>query len=54
MLFKVFVTLHVLSALYVRLNQNKDLIEIFPFHSKNYRKVGNMRTGTKNVNPLLQ
>ena len=35
-----------LPARYVRLFQNKDLLEIFQFLSNNCRKTGNMRTGS--------
>ena len=42
---------HLLSARWVGLNQNKDLLEIFPFHSNNCRKMFNIRTGTESVNP---
>ena len=40
-----------LPARYVRLFQNKDLLEIFQFLINNCRKTGNMRIGSKIVNP---
>ena len=42
-----------LSARYVRLNQNKDLLKMFPFHSSNCRKMCNMRTGAESVNSCI-
>ena len=42
-----------LSALCVRLIQNKDLRKLFSFHSNNYRKINNIRTGPESANPYI-
>ena len=42
-----------MSAHYVRSFQNKHLLEIFPFLNSNFRKMGNMRTGTEIANPCI-
>ena len=44
---------HLLSARCVRLFQNKDLIETFPFLSNKCRKTGNMRTGIEIVSSCI-
>ena len=38
----------------VRSFQNKDLLEIFPLLSNNYRKTSITRTGTEIVNPCIE
>lgn len=37
----------------IHLNQNKGLLELFPFHGNNCRKMFNMETGTENVDRAL-
>ena len=44
---------HLVSRCCVCSFQHKDLLEMFPFLSNNYRKTGNMRTGTETVNPRI-